>query len=43
MSIRTKWIALMTAVVVLLVGMQLYYGNLGSTASSASPETTFDW
>ena len=44
MSIRTKWIALMTAVVVLLVGMQLYYGNIGTTvATSASPETTFDW
>ena len=43
MSIRTKWIALMTAVVLLLVGMQVYYGNLGTTVSSASPETTFDW
>ena len=44
MSIRAKWIALMTAVVVLLVGMQIYYGNIGTTtSSSASPETTFDW
>ena len=44
MSIRTKWIALMTAVVVMLVGMQLYYGNIGNPgAGSASPETTFDW
>ena len=44
MSIRAKWIALMTAVVLMLVGMQLYYGNIGGTSSqSASPETTFDW
>ena len=44
MSIRAKWIALMVAVVVMLVGMQLYYGNLGgTTGQSASPETTFDW
>ena len=44
MSIRAKWIALMTAVVVLLVGMQIYYGNVGTTTvSSAGPETTFDW
>ncbi len=44
MSIRAKWIALMTAVVVMLVGMQVYYGSIGNTGnSSASPETTFDW
>ena len=44
MSIRTKWIALMVAVVVMLVGMQVYYGNIGgTTGQSASPETTFDW
>ena len=44
MSIRAKWIALMVAVVVMLVGMQVYYGNIGGTGSqSASPETTFDW
>ena len=44
MSIRAKWIALMVAVVVMLVGMQLYYGNIGgTTAQSATPETTFDW
>ena len=44
MSIRTKWIALIVAVVVMLVGMQLYYGNLGQTkAQNATPETTFDW
>ncbi|MBQ8954279.1 MAG: hypothetical protein IJ048_09195 [Clostridia bacterium] len=44
MSIRTKWIALMLAVVIMLVGMQVYYGNIGATvASSAGPETTFDW
>ena len=44
MSIRAKWIALLTAVVVMLVGMQVYYGNIGNSgSSSASPETTFDW
>ena len=44
LSIRTKWIALMVAVVVLLVGMQVYYGNIGGTTDqSASPETTFTW
>ncbi len=44
MSIRTKWIALMVAVVVMLVGMQVYYSNIGgTTGGSASPETTFDW
>ena len=44
MSIRAKWIALMLAVVVLLVGMQVYYSNVGTTvASTAGPETTFDW
>ena len=44
MSIRAKWIALMVAVVLMLVGMQVYYGNIGGTSGqSASPETTFDW
>ena len=44
MSIRTKWIALMVAVVLMLVGMQVYYGNIdGTSGQSASPETTFDW
>jgi hypothetical protein len=45
MSIRTKWIALFVAVVVMLVGMQVYYGSIGTTSSggSATPETTFDW
>ena len=44
MSIRAKWIALMVAVVMMLVGMQVYYSNIGGTSSqSASPETTFDW
>ena len=44
MSIRTKWIALMVAVVLMLVGMQVYYGRIGGTSGeSASPETTFDW
>ena len=44
MSIRAKWIALMVCVVLMLVGMQVYYGNIGSGgAQSASPETTFDW
>ena len=34
----------MVAVVLMLVGMQVYYGNIGSTSGqSASPETTFDW
>ena len=45
MSIRAKWIALMVAVVLMLVGMQVYYGNIGSTSGgqAATPETTFDW
>ena len=44
MSIRAKWIALMVAVVVMLVGMQVYYGRIdGKGSQSASPETTFDW
>ncbi len=44
MSIRTKWIALMCAVVLMLVGMQVYYGGIGTSGDqAASPETTFDW
>ncbi|MGN1021843.1 MAG: hypothetical protein ACI4O7_15880 [Aristaeellaceae bacterium] len=44
MSIRAKWIALLTAVVVMLVGMQLYYGSIGTeSTANASPETTFSW
>ena len=38
MSIRAKWIALMVAVVLMLVGMQVYYGNIrGTCGQSASP------
>ncbi len=45
MSIRAKWIALMCAVVLMLVGMQVYYGGVDSASGgqAASPETTFDW
>ena len=44
MSIRTKWIALMIAVVLMLVGMQIYYGNIGTTSGgTADANTTFDW
>ena len=45
MSIRTKWIALMVAVVLMLVGMQVYYGGIGASSGgqTATPETTFDW
>lgn len=44
MSIRAKWILLMVCVVAMLVGMQVYYGNIGNVSvQSASPETTFDW
>ena len=44
MSIRAKWILLLTCVVLMLVGMQVYYGNLGGTTSqSASVDATFDW
>ena len=44
MSIRTKWICLLSAVVLMLVGMQVYYGNIGNEgAQDATPETTFEW
>ena len=45
MSIRAKWIALMCAVVLMLVGMQVYYGGIDSVSGgqSATPETTFEW
>ncbi|MBP5728232.1 MAG: hypothetical protein J6Y48_14270, partial [Clostridia bacterium] len=44
MSIRAKWFALLTAVVVLLVGMQVYYGGLVTqSGGNASPETSFEW
>lgn len=47
MSIRAKWIALMLAVVLMLVGMQVYYGGNGSTGRSsgqkATAETTYEW
>ena len=44
MSIRAKWIALMTAVVLMLVGMQVYYSGVGTSGSTnATPETTFEW
>ena len=44
MSIRTKWILLLSGVVLMLVGMQIYYGRLGGSAiGDAAPENTYDW
>ncbi len=44
MSIRAKWIALFTAMAILLTGMGVYYANVGTVSvGSATPETTFDW
>ncbi|MBR5345866.1 MAG: hypothetical protein IK127_08605 [Clostridia bacterium] len=43
MSLRVKWILLMVGVVVMLVGMQVYYSTVASGGGNAPPETTFEW